>query len=626
MLYWFCLGLCVCGSFCPASGYTLGDWLDPALEIVHGRILRQSVGPATAGDGARPAVGDWSGDGELDLFVGSADGDLVYFASQGPRQPLGEGIVLSGPSSLADPGLPGEAPLTPALCDWDQDGDLDLLVSVGGRLLWCPTGVPGRVSSLGSTRPVVTAAGVGVLPDEKSVAAAADLNADGLPDLVVADGAGRFSLFVNTGAPGSARFEGATTLWVGDAAAQLGGSVLFSLADWDGDGRLDIIAADERGQAFVLTSQGGFPPKFRPPSPVGGDHLPLPDGRAAGRPSPAVADWDHDGQVDLLFGESGGRVVFLRRVGVRSLEVTGYVRAQSAPMDAGTSSVVGAGDLDRDGRADLVIGGSEGGFQWARMCPGPGLREVQPLTDAQGVSIRVPEGKATCVAIGDLDSDGDGDLVVGTDLGGIVAFVNVGGPQSPVFASGREVMRHRMASWSQVRSLCLHDWDRDGDLDLFLGVSRKPREGAAGELPALCVGDLVYAENRGLSGGLPQWWKPTSLVVYAATEESRTGTRDATGMIAGLAGIGHWDSDARRDFLLYDAGGNLYWFDSRTSLSGYPTLELRRKADKLREGVLLRGVQRPVVHDLDGDGILDLIMGMEPYGFVRFVNGKSLPH
>src|SRR5262249_43948144 len=108
--------------------------------------------------------------------------------------------------------------------------------------------------------------------------------------------------------------------WVGDGShrcAPVGASTTgmihsrVTVADWDRDGRLDLLIGGGRGQVLVYLNQGT---RANPRYPFA--RLAC---TAAGRPlgvgwsaAPLAVDWDGDGALDLLCGAERNRILFFR--------------------------------------------------------------------------------------------------------------------------------------------------------------------------------------------------------------------------------------------------------------------------------------------------------------------------
>lgn len=124
--------------------------------------------------------------------------------------------------------------------------------------------------------------------------------------------------------------------------------------DWDGDGRIDLVAAGVDGlvRLFLARPDGLFDPPVILSDSTGAIRLPGVEGYAAG--FPAFADLDGDGRVELLIGCGDGRVLLFRNEG--HFVATG-------PLSVGGQELVCMGiptpeplDWDGDGDTDLIIG------------------------------------------------------------------------------------------------------------------------------------------------------------------------------------------------------------------------------------------------------------------------------
>ena len=182
------------------------------------------------------AVADFDGDGSLDLAVTNAG--VLY---EGPRQTVS--ILLNhgdGTFATKVDRRTGLGPTDVVAADVNADGRPDLVVTcheAGTLLVLQNTG--------NGTFDHVTGFGVGT---ESNSIAAADLNGDGKLDLAVSSGGTRFSVYLNRGdgtfAP---RTTYATDYWTGCLMA----------ADFDGDSAIDLaLLSGATDSLSVFTNQG----------------------------------------------------------------------------------------------------------------------------------------------------------------------------------------------------------------------------------------------------------------------------------------------------------------------------------------------------------------------------------
>lgn len=394
-------------------------------------------------------AGDVDGDGRGDILVGA------YAAAPGGKKFAGETTLLFGHALTGDESAhalhlgrlaPGQGiriagrdahdrsgVAIARAGDVDGDGLDDILVGahfadrngvplagettlVFGRTLRDAAGDGRTALDLGELAPheaVVIAGPPGTHRTGWSVASAGDVDADGLADVVIGG-------HPREGLPG----KGAVVF----------GSALSAASE--GSGLVDLAALSS-SQGVVLNG-------------IAADDF-------AGLEVASAGDVDADGHADVLVGAfgtgrdgqeragaahlvSGGAIASASRAGATRIDLSQLgpadrtLLAGRAAGDAAGRAVAGAGDVDGDGRADVLVGAwsaAPGGKRWCGevtllfgsallAAAGPddeGIVDLGSLPETGGIVIRgaAPEDFTgwSVAAAGDVDGDGLGDVVVG---------------------------------------------------------------------------------------------------------------------------------------------------------------------------------------------------------------------
>jgi uncharacterized protein (DUF2141 family) len=302
-------------------------------------------GLADVGSYTTPSAADLDGDGDLDVLAGEFLGDFLYFENTaGPGAPPDFIGPTPNPFGLAPAAGSYSAP---SVADLDGDGDLDVLggESDGGFAYYENTAGAGAPPTFAAavTDPFGLA-DVGY----RNAPSVADLDGDGDLDVLSGEHFGSFLYFENTaGAGATPAFVGPVTNPFG--LADIGSYSAPSVADLDGDGDLDVLAAQgsySYGGAtfsyFENTAGPGAPPVFAAPvtNPFG-------LGDAGSYNVPSVADLDGDGDLDVLSGEQYGGFLYFENTEAVAVEppapdrlaaaVLGPVRPN--PLDAGGATI-----------------------------------------------------------------------------------------------------------------------------------------------------------------------------------------------------------------------------------------------------------------------------------------------
>jgi hypothetical protein len=249
--------------------------------------ISSGIGP----DYMSVSVGDFNTDGKLDLAVTSnlrIDDGYGYYGGHYYHDESRASILLgNGTGSFADPIASsvgyGYFLVSAAAGDFNTDGKLDLAVaSNGGAVILLPgTGA--------GTFGIPTSFHTGYY---SSSVAAGDVNADGKLDLVTANPQGNnVSVLLGTGA-GS--FGAAQNYTAGSQPQTDWGCESVTMADFNGDGRLDLVTAngDTETVSVLLGTGAGT---FQPPVSATADSWPY--GVVAG-------DFNGDGRPDVAYGSN----------------------------------------------------------------------------------------------------------------------------------------------------------------------------------------------------------------------------------------------------------------------------------------------------------------------------------
>ncbi len=267
------------------------------------------------------------------------------------------------------------------------------------------------------------------------------------------------------------RFASHTPSWAANAAwnpssplnslgAGVNNLVKPALADLDNDGDLDMIVGANNGITYAYKNIGSST------SPVWTTQSLWNVPSVGSYASPTLADLDGDGDLDLMIGEYNGGVYGYENTGTKYSPVWSAKPAWSIPDTAlGYYASPTLADLDGDGDLDLMIGDS-GGISYGYRNDGT---TAAPVWVANAAWNTPDTGAFAVPALADIDGDGDFDLLIGNNSGGIVyGYQNTGSTTAPIWTANTAWNKSGLGSYSAP---ALADLDGDGDLDFMMGQS-----------------------------------------------------------------------------------------------------------------------------------------------------------
>jgi hypothetical protein len=250
---------------------------------------------------------------------------------------------------------------------------------------------------------------------------ACDWDNDGRKDLLAGDTDGHIWLFRNLSKHLFPLFSAGTKIQAGGkilSTQKTGGHARFDVCDWDNDGRKDLLVADGGGSVTLFLNEGtDARPRLAAGHPVSAGGRPI---RRGGRSSLVVCDWNSDGKKDVLFADQdNGYVVFLNE-GTDAKPV--LAEAKSFGLDKYTRPNMGSFvDWDGDGKKDFLGCHFENNVRFYKNVGAGGSGREPRFADPEGVIIVEPY-TTTMVISGadavDWNRDGDLDILTGQGHGG----------------------------------------------------------------------------------------------------------------------------------------------------------------------------------------------------------------
>ena len=441
--------------------------------------------------------------------------------------------------------------------------------------------------------------------------------------------------------------------------------------DFDGDAVLDLVVAVEdwsdygwddawnadgqwqngplHGWIYLIRNRGStIQPDYEPPVFIESDRKRL---EVYGCPSPNFADFDQDGDLDLICGEFLDKFTYFENTGSRTRPVYSAGK-QLTNKDGGALAmnlemiVPVAFDWDRDGDLDLIVGDEDGRVAFVENL---GLRVSNEQTKmpsfAEPRYFQQEADTLKCGALAtpvgfDWDGDGDTDILSGNTAGFIEFFENLSGPgkdspkwNKPVRLSADGNMFRVMAGpsgsiqgpaeakWGYT-TISVADWDADGLPDIvmnsILGRVEWLKNIGTRTAPKLSAPRPIQVAWEGEQPRLAWGW------AHPKGKELLTQWRTTPALF-------DFNNDGLIDIAMLDHEGYLAFFE-RAKAGEQLILKSPQRAFVGEDNQPLRlntgtagksGRRKLTVTDWDGDGKFDFLLNSSSADFLKQVETKD---
>jgi len=503
--------------------------------------------------------------------------------------------------------------------------------------------------------------------------AMADLNNDGLPDLVVFENWGSLRTFINVGTPGNYSFK-----YVPEYANNFPAVYSYCImADYNRDGIPDLF---EEGNFGFAVYRGYYNESNQLCFNFYQDLWYTNDSRTNGYPGnaftnpggdiPAIVDVDNDGDLDFIaYNIVGGNMNWYRNIqeeeGLPNDTIRialwsncwgevyqGYARTHTLASpcdnstlnymgippervaDSGTERVTHSGntpclfDYDMDGDYDYLDGSISFNQMTfllnGRIPMNPSGNDTMVYQDTMWQSISDTTGTGTEINLAqwpaafnlDIDGDGKKDLLISPNTNDenykcVWYYKNYTTPGHPDwrFQSDTFLVDETIDLGNAAYPM-LFDYNKDGLPDLFIG-SDGYYQPSTGTLQSR----ISYYQNTGTPGN------PVFTLI----------TKDFLGLSSynfqGIApSFGDIDGDGKADLIIGHSDGTLSYFqneaasDSVTPNWGLAQLDLK---DMNGDTINVSGYAAPFMYDIDKDGKKDLVIG-NVYGTIQYYENVNV--
>ncbi|MBU3917799.1 VCBS repeat-containing protein [bacterium] len=533
---------------------------------------------------------DIDGDGDQDIFVGQDNGEIAFFENKGNAK-IAEFVLITqqykaifeimkkGRKVKIRNTIDVGTRSSPYLIDIDNDGDFDMFIGSGDGKIWFFRNLGNNLTPVFS---LVSSKFENIDVGKNSVPIFADVNLKRKYDLLVGTIEGKVWLYINEGSKKIPNFQKYPPEKVVEFGLETHASP--SLFDWDNDGDLDLVVGQKNGTLSLFLNEGD---RFYPKWVLSEQNFQLID--IGGESAPCFVDIDNDQDSDMIIG-SANPTVFLyenrlqnekRILWNRSTNLFNFHKL----IVTGNRASLAIGDLDNDGDFDLVVGEKSGNLNYYENqgdAKNPNwVLKTEELLFMTGIENSAP-------TLGDIDGDGDLDLLLGEKQGQIVLILNQGTPKKAEWVLKDKTYFQIDAGSNSVPHLI--DIDQDGDLDLLIGNY---------------AGRVILYLNKGNK-------KDPLYVIESTRFGSAKVSKNA------VPAIFDWNQDKYPDMIIGDNEGKLQLLLSPGKVGeDSPAWEADENALFSFD---VYSLSHPIMVDYNDDKALDLLIGNDFGDFLLYIN------
>lgn len=536
---------------------------------------------------------DIDADGDKDLFTFDADTSLYFYRNTGTAQSASFKLI-----SNKYLGLTFENWFY--FADMDNDSDFDLFTGGVDQTVkyFKNTGSPADASYVLEIGELRTMTDTVIYSEGNCVPVFCDIDNDGDKDFFTGQSLGTITYYENTGNSSSFSFRFVTDFWqnliiISPALDNRHGANSLEFVDIDNDLDYDLFWGDLFSKGIYFIRNDGTPTQ---PNVVIADSLYPPGSQyeSSGYNSTRFVDIDADGDRDLFvsvlyLSQNSRNFTYFRNTGTAANPQ--YERITDNYLhnvDVGGNSNQTFVDIDNDNDLDIFVGND---YAKLGFIHNKGTATSPQFIYAEDSISILSTSFNYSPAFGDLDNDGDKDMILGSYIkDSLWFFRNNGSSTNYNFVLEARGNQIGLTSLGQSSTPTLVDIDADQDLDLFIGATN---------------GRIFYYENTG------------TLTVFNFTFRSNF----YSGIDAGDESIPRFfdiDRDGDKDLFIGKQDGKISFYRNTGTASSPAFTLISNEFNNINAD----RNSCPEFVDIDNDNDLDLFVGNVKGGFYFFRNDE----